>query len=123
MNKAHLGTGLLILVSCAPAGSSTLNPSDDLHCAVITRTLEKNADQLGATPEVRRGLYVLQTWYFAKVTPERLEAAQSVVVAMKDNPSEVPSVGQVCSDRAFNHPGFARWQSIASADYDQKAAR
>jgi hypothetical protein len=123
MNKAYPGIMLLFLIGCTSAKASAINPSDDLHCAVLIRTLKKNADQLGATPTATKGLYVLQTWYFAKVKPERLEEAQDVLEAMKENPTEVPPAGQICSNRAFSDPGFSRWRTIASADYDQKATR
>jgi hypothetical protein len=123
MNKAYLGATLLVLAGCASANASAINPSDDLHCAVVIRTLERGADQLGANATARKGLYVLQTWYFSKIKRERLDEAQGVVEAMKKYPGEVPSAGQKCSDRAFSDPGFSRWKSFASDDYDRKATR
>jgi hypothetical protein len=123
MNKAYLGATLLVLAGCASASASAINPADDLHCAIVIRTLERNADQLGANVNARKGLYELQTWYFSKIKRERLEEAQGVVEAMKRYPAEVSSVGQKCSDRAFSDPGFSRWKSFVSGDYDRKAMR
>lgn len=123
MKKAHLAATLLILSGCTSASASAINASDDLHCAVVLRTLEKNANQLGAAPAARRGLYVLQTWYFSKIKRERLEEAQGVVDAMKRDPSKVSAVGRECSNRAFSDAAFARWKAIASDDYDQKTMR
>jgi hypothetical protein len=123
MNKAYLGATLLVLAGCASASASAINPSDDLHCAVVIRTLERNADQLGANATARKGLYVLQTWYFSKIKRARLDEAQGVVDAMKKYPAEVSSAGKKCSDRAFSDPGFSRWKSFASDDYDRKAMR
>ncbi|MEG3084320.1 hypothetical protein U1707_11760 [Sphingomonas sp. PB2P12] len=123
MNGAHLGATLLVLAGCAPGSASAINPSDDLHCAVVIRTLERNADQLGASPTAKKGLYVLQTWYFSKIKRERLEEARGVLEATKKYPAEVSSVGQKCSDRAFSDPSFTRWMSVASDDYDRKAMR
>jgi hypothetical protein len=123
MKKAYLGATLLVLAGCMSASASTINPSDDLHCAVVIRTLERNADQLEASPTARKGLYVLQTWYFSKIKRERLEEAHGVVEAMKRNPEDVSSVSQKCSNRAFSDPGFSRWKSIASDGYDKKVMR
>ncbi|RYF21857.1 MAG: hypothetical protein EOO77_05210 [Oxalobacteraceae bacterium] len=123
MNKAYLGTTLLVLAGCASASASAINPSDDLHCAVVVRTFERNADQFGANATVRKGFYVLHTWYFSKIKRERLDEAQGVVDAMKKYPAEVSSAGKKCSDRAFSDPGFSRWKSFASDDYDRKAMR
>ncbi|MEG8054975.1 hypothetical protein QP185_20315 [Sphingomonas aerolata] len=123
MNKAYLGATLLVLAGCASASASAINPSDDLHCAVVIRTLQRNADQLGANATARKGLYVLQTWYFSKIKRERLGEAQGVVEAIKKYPAEVYSAGKHCSDRAFSDPGFSRWKSFASDDYDRKAMR
>lgn len=123
MNKAYLGATLLGLAGCTAAGASAIDPSDDLHCAVMIRILEQNADEFGATPVAKKGLYVLQTWYFSKIKRERLAEAQGVVEAMKENPGQISSAGQKCSNRAFGDPGFARWRSIVSDDYDQKARR
>jgi hypothetical protein len=123
MNKAYLGAPLLVLAGCASASASAINPSDDLHCAVVIRTLERNADQLGANATARKGLYVLQTWYFSKIKQERLDEAQGVIEAMKKYPAEVSFAGHKCSDRAFSDPGFSRWKSFASENYDQKAMR
>ena len=61
MTKVFFGATLLVVAGCTSANVSAINASDDLHCAVVIRTLEKNADQLGATPIARKGLYVLQT--------------------------------------------------------------
>lgn len=123
MNKAYLGTTLLVLAGCASASASAINPSDDLHCAVVVRTLERNADRFGANATVRKGFYVLQTWYFSKIKRERLDEAQGVVDAMKKYPAEVSSAGKKCSDRAFSDPGFSRWKSFASDDYHRRAMR
>ena len=123
MNKACLGAALLVVAGCTSASASAINPSDDLHCAVVIRTLEKNAGQLGASRTVRKGLYVLQTWYFSKLKPERVHEAQGVFGTMKKAPQEVSSVGQQCSNRAFSDPGFRRWKSIASADFDSRVVR
>ena len=83
MNKAYSGAMLLVLAGCASASASAINPSDDLHCAVVIRTLERNADQFGADATARKALYVLQSWYFSKIERERLAGAQGVVEAMK----------------------------------------
>ena len=123
MNKAYVGATLLGLAGCTAAGASAINPSDDLHCAVMIRILEQNADEFGATPVAKKGLYVLQTWYFSKIKRVRLAEAQGVVEAMKENPGQISSASQKCSNRAFGDPGFARWKSVASDDYDQKAMR
>jgi hypothetical protein len=56
MNKAYLGATLLVLAGCASASASAINPADDLHCAIVIRTLERNADQLGANVNARKGL-------------------------------------------------------------------
>ena len=120
MNRAYVGATLLALAGCASASASTINPSDDLHCAVVIRTLERNADQLGANATVKKGLYVLQTWYFSKIKRERLDEAQGVVQALKKYPAEVSWAGQKCSNRAFIDPGFSRWKSFSSEDYDRK---
>ena len=123
MNKAHLGAMLLVLAGCTSASASAINPSDDLHCAVVIQTLERNANQLGADATARKGLYVLQTWYFSRIKRERIDDAQDVVEAVKNHPEEVFSVGKKCSNRAFSDPGFSRWKAFASDDYDQKAVR
>jgi len=123
MNKAYLGAMLIGLAGCASTAASAINPSDDLHCAVVIQTLERNADQLGADATARKGLYVLQTWYFSKIKRERLGEAQGVVEAIKKYPAQVSSAGQECSNRAFSALGFSRWKAFASDDYDRKAMR
>jgi hypothetical protein len=55
MEKAYRGVTLLVLAGCASASASAINPSDDLHCAVVIRTLARNADQLGANATARGG--------------------------------------------------------------------
>jgi len=122
MNKAFFGT-ILFLAACTSAQASKIDPSDDLHCAVALLTLEKNADQLGATLTAKKGLYALQTWFFAKVGKERLGETEAVVEAVKANPMKVASIGHTCSRRAFTERDFSRWMSIASADYDQQNSR
>lgn len=123
MQRTYLGTVLLILASCTSASGAAIDASDDLHCAVVIRALEKNADRLGATPAAKRGLYVLQTWYFSKVKRERLSEVQRVVDTIRKRPGDVSLAGQSCSNRAFDDPEFSRWKSIASYDYDQKLVR
>ena len=123
MNKAYVVATLLGLEGCTAAGASAINPSDDLHCAIMIRTLEQNADELGATPVAKKGLYVLQTWYFSKLKPERVHEAQGVFGTMKKALQEVSSVGQQCSNRAFSDPDSRRWKSIASADFDSRVVR
>lgn len=120
MKKACLAIILLLLSGCTSASPSSINASDDLHCAVVLRTLEKDANRLGAPPDARKGLYVLQTWYFSKIERERLVDAQGVVEMMKRDPSKVVTVGKECSNRAFGDPDFPRWKEIASDDFEQK---
>lgn len=120
MKKACMGAALLTVAGFTSAGASAINPSDDLHCAVAIRTLERNAGRVGASRTVRKGLYVLQTWYFSKLNRERLEEAQGVLETMRKAPPEVTSVGKKCSDRAFGDPGFPRWKSIASDDFESR---
>jgi hypothetical protein len=123
MNKAYLGATLLASVSCTSVGASAINPSDDLHCAVAIQTLAKNADQLGANPAARKGLYVLQTWYFSKIERERLGEVRNAVEVMKNNAAQLSSASQICSNRAFSDHGFSGWKAIASDDYDEKTTR
>ena len=123
MTKVYLFASLLVLTSCGGASASALDPSNDLHCAVIILDLQKNSDQHGATPVVKKGLYVLQSWYFSKIKQQQLADAQNVVDAMKSNPGEVSSAARKCSDRAFSDSGFGRWSSFAYKDYDRRVTR
>lgn len=123
MNKVNLLGTLLVLTACTAARASAIDPTDDLHCGVLTLTLQKNADQRGASPVVKKGLYVLQSWYFSKVKQSRLAEGRAVVDAMKANPSQVASAAKACSDRAFSDAGFSRWSSLASTDYEQRSKR
>lgn len=117
MRNIALLAMLSILTSCGAATANEIDTSDDLHCSVIVHTLEMNAIKLNASPNDKKNLCALRSWFYSRISPkiaqDRLAEATSVVEILKRNPGELlVQYAEQCAQRAFRKTDFNRWADM-----------
>lgn len=108
-----------VLSGCGVAGAATLDPTDDVHCSVLTFYVHGLAQHEKTSSDYRMATKVMHEWYAAKVRLVAVERwggmagfekeVKPLLEAIKSDPKAMTDEALACADRAGADPDFNRF--------------
>lgn len=114
MIKIVIIAATFALTGCSFSKSKAIDAENDLDCATVFLTAEKNEGVYNASESEKRAIFAFRTWYFTKIRKDQVAEYQKVVELIRKNPDELAPALKECGDRAMKDPEFERWASFAN---------
>jgi hypothetical protein len=113
-----LAAGLaIVLAACSGANAAPLDSGNDVHCYAMASGFGMLADIEKAPAYQRHAIFVLESWYGARLdrirqlrgADEVTREAAPVIRAFDSDLSPLKAAFRACADRATSDPGFDKF--------------